>query len=135
MSRILRLERCRKVCNKFPAWNILNENMNGKNISPEALEMVASRFKILSEPLRLRILQSLQEGEKSVTELTELTETSQPNVSKHLKILQSSGIVSRRQKGNTVFYSIADESIFTLCEVVCNSLESRLKSQAEIFAQ
>jgi len=108
--------------------------MNGKNMSSEALELVANRFKILSEPLRLRILQSLQNGEKSVTELTDLIETSQPNVSKHLKILQTSGLVKRRQKGNTVFYAIADESIFTLCEVVCNSLEARLKNQAGIFA-
>ncbi len=103
-------------------------------MSFEALELVANRFKILSEPLRLQLLQLLQEGEKSVTELTELTQTSQPNVSKHLKMLQTSGLVKRRQKGNTVFYAIADESIFTLCEVVCNSLETRLKNQTEIFA-
>jgi len=108
--------------------------MDGKKMSLEALELVADRFKILSEPLRLRILQCLQNGEKSVTELTDLIETSQPNVSKHLKILQTSGMVKRRQKGNTVFYSIADESIFTLCDVVCNSLEKNLKNQAEIFA-
>lgn len=103
-------------------------------MSFEALELIANRFKILSEPLRLQILQHLQNGEKSVTELTDLIETSQPNVSKHLKILQTSGLVKRRQEGNTVFYAIADESIFTLCEVVCNSLETRLKNQAEIFA-
>jgi len=104
-------------------------------MSVEAIEMVAYRFKILSEPLRLRILQCLQSGEKSVTELTEAIETSQPNVSKHLKILQTSGAVKRRQEGNTVYYSIADESIFTLCDVVCNSLETRFKNQAEIFSQ
>lgn len=97
--------------------------------------MVANRFKILSEPLRLRILQSMQDGEKSVTELTELNRTSQPNVSKHLKILQTAGLIRRRQTGNTVYYAIADESIFTLCELVCNSLETRLKNQADIFAQ
>jgi DNA-binding transcriptional ArsR family regulator len=108
--------------------------MNEKNLSSEALELIANRFKILSEPLRLRILQCLQSGEKSVTALTEAVETSQPNVSKHLKILQTSGLVKRRQKGNTVFYAIADESIFTLCELVCDSLETRLKNQAEIFA-
>jgi ArsR family transcriptional regulator len=100
----------------------------------EALQLVANRFKTLSEPIRLRILQTLQDGEKSVNELTEAVETSQPNVSKHLKILQDAGIVRRQQQGNTVYYSIADESIFTLCEVVCGSLENRLRNQAEIFA-
>jgi DNA-binding transcriptional ArsR family regulator len=108
--------------------------MIGKNLSIEALELIANRFKILSEPIRLRILQTLQNGERSVTELTEAVETSQPNVSKHLKILQDAGVVKRQQQGNTVYYSIADESIFTLCETVCSSLETRLRSQAEIFA-
>ena len=108
--------------------------MPNKNLSIEAIELIANRFKILSEPIRLRILQTLQDGEKSVTELTETVETSQPNVSKHLKILQDAGIVKRNQQGNTVYYSIADESIFTLCETVCSSLETRLKNQAEIFA-
>jgi DNA-binding transcriptional ArsR family regulator len=108
--------------------------MGNKSLSNEALELIANRFKILSEPIRLRILQTLQEGERSVTELTEAVETSQPNVSKHLKILQDAGIVKRQPHGNTVYYSIADESIFTLCETVCSSLETRLKNQAEIFA-
>lgn len=103
-------------------------------MSAEAIGMVADRFKVLSEPLRLRVLQSLQEGEKSVTELTELTGTSQPNISKHLKLMQSAGLVSREQRGNAVFYSIADESIFTLCDVVCGSLSVRLKNQAGIFS-
>ena len=108
--------------------------MVNKNLSNEALQLVANRFKILSEPIRLRILQTLQNGEKSVTELTEAVESSQPNVSKHLKILQDAGIVNRQQIANTVYYSIADESIFTLCETVCNALETRLKNQAEIFS-
>jgi ArsR family transcriptional regulator len=107
--------------------------MANKNLSLEALQHIANRFKILSEPLRLRILQNLQDGEQSVSSLTEAVESSQPNVSKHLKILQDAGIVSRIQKGNTVFYYIADESIFTLCETVCNSLETQFKVQAEIF--
>jgi ArsR family transcriptional regulator len=108
--------------------------MNDTVLSDEALDLVANRFKIMSEPLRLRLLQSLQGGEKSVGELTELCRTSQPNVSKHLKILQAGGLVNRKQKGNTAFYSIADPSIFTLCEVVCGSLEERLRTQAGIFS-
>lgn len=109
--------------------------MENKVLSDAALELVASRFKTLSEPLRLKILQAMRDGEKSVTALTELTAASQPNVSQHLKILLSSGVVRRRQEGNTVFYSISDDSIFMLCDVVCGSLESRVRQQADIFAQ
>ncbi len=108
--------------------------MANKNLSREALELIAKRFKILSEPIRLRILHELQNGEKSVTQLTEAVESSQPNVSKHLKTLQDAGVVKRQQEGNTVYYSIADESIFILCETVCGSLETRFRNQAEIFA-
>ncbi len=108
--------------------------MSNKILSTEALQLVANRFKILSEPIRLRILQTLQDCEKSVTELTKMVDSSQPNVSKHLKILQDAGIVKRYQQGNTVYYSIADDSIFTLCEVVCNSIEFDLKSKANFFS-
>lgn len=107
--------------------------MTQKRLSNEALDLIASRFKVLSEPIRLQILHTLQEGEKSVNDLTEAVQTSQPNVSKHLKILQNAGILSRQQHGNTVYYTIVDESIFNLCETVCDALEERLRNQAEIF--
>ena len=107
--------------------------MAKKNLSNEALEMMALRFKVLAEPLRLRILHNLQDGEKSVNEISEAVEASQPNISKHLKILQDAGVLNRQQKGNSVYYSIADESIFKLCDLVCNSLEKRLENQARIF--
>jgi DNA-binding transcriptional ArsR family regulator len=100
---------------------------------PEALQLVAERFKILAEPIRLRILQSLEAGELSVNEVTTAVESTQPNVSKHLKILQDAGIIARRQEGNTVFYRIADESIFQLCELVCASLKERYASRSAIF--
>ena len=96
--------------------------------------MIGARFKVLAEPLRLRILHALQDGEKSVGELSETVGASQPNVSKHLKILQEAGVLKRRQDGNAAFYSIADESIFELCGVVCNSLEKHLESRARILA-
>jgi ArsR family transcriptional regulator len=108
--------------------------MKDKNLSIEALNLIAERFKVLSEPIRLQILTILQEEEKNVNELTKAVQTSQPNVSKHLKILLKNGILNRKQYGNTVYYSIADESIFTLCETVCGSLEEQLKSKAEIFS-
>jgi len=100
----------------------------------EAIHGVAERFRILSEPIRLHILQALRDGELTVTDLTRELEISQPNASKHLKMLQEAGILRRDQRGNSVFYEIADDSIFELCEVVCGSLEARFREKAEIFA-
>ena len=104
-------------------------------LSPEAIELVASRFKILGEPLRIRILQALQRGERSVGELAELVGSTQPNVSKHLRILQDAGLVGRRQEGNTVFCFIADPGVIELCDAVCDSLEARLASNAKMAAE
>ncbi|HYM62512.1 MAG TPA: metalloregulator ArsR/SmtB family transcription factor [Thermoanaerobaculia bacterium] len=108
---------------------------NGKveTLQPEALELVAARFRILAEPLRLRILQQLHEGEKNVSELTAILQTTQPNVSKHLRLLQDAGFVGRRQTGNTVYCFIADSSVFDLCNLVCTGLEARLASHAELL--
>ena len=104
-----------------------------RKLSPEALELVAARFKVMSEPLRLRILHELQGGEMSVMEITEAVESSQPNVSKHLKVLQDAGLVTRRQEGNTVYCSIADATVFELCDVVCSSIREHLSAKAGVL--
>jgi len=108
--------------------------MAKKNLTPEALKLIANRFKVLSDPIRLQILHHLQEGEMSVGDLALAVETSQPNVSKHLKILQREGILVRNQHGNTVYYEISDQTIFALCETVCDALEEKLKEDARVFA-
>jgi ArsR family transcriptional regulator len=105
----------------------------GRDLSPQAFEMIARRFRVLSESTRLRLINLLQYGEMTVTELTAALPTSQPNVSKHLKILTDSGILRREQRGNTVYYSIADETILDLCGVVCDSLGKRYEKQASLF--
>jgi DNA-binding transcriptional ArsR family regulator len=105
-----------------------------KEMSPEALIMVAERFKVLAEPIRLKLINLLRDGELTVNELTAQCSTSQPNISKHLKVLTDAGILQRDQRGNTVFYSIADQGIFKLCDLVCDSLNERLSAQAKIFA-
>ena len=102
-------------------------------MTPEALELVAARFRVLAEPLRLRIIHELQNREMSVSEITEAIESTQPNVSKHLKMLQGAGLIARRQEGNTVYCSIRDETVFQLCEVVCSSLRQRLEAHAGAF--
>ena len=103
-------------------------------MSPEALKLVAGRFRVLAESVRLRILQALESaGEMSIGDLAESLGLSQPNVSKHVKILIESGMVERRQEGNTVFCSIYDDSVFELCDVVCTSLRDRLIAQSAVL--
>ncbi|MBX3299994.1 MAG: winged helix-turn-helix transcriptional regulator [Acidobacteria bacterium] len=104
-----------------------------KKMSDEAVNMVAARFKVLSESIRLRILQSLESGRLSVSDLADAVDTSQPNVSKHLKLLQDAGLVARRQEGNSVYYTIADESVFELCDVVCGSLKEKFEERSAVF--
>ena len=104
-----------------------------QKMSPEAIAHVASRFKVLSEPLRLQMLQFLEKGEASVTAITNAVSSTQPNMSKHLRIMQDEGLVTKRQEGNTVYYRIADESVFELCEVVCGSLRNRFEAQSAMF--
>lgn len=102
-------------------------------LSDEALELIAARFRMLSEPMRLRLLNTLREHELSVGELVEQTGAGQANVSKHLGMLLDAGLVARRREGNNVFYRIADESIFTLCDVVCTSVGDRLVAQHQVL--
>jgi DNA-binding transcriptional ArsR family regulator len=98
-------------------------------LTREALELVAARFRAMGEPLRLHLLQELEGGERSVSALAESVESTQPNVSKHLKILQDAGLVKRRQQGTTVYYSIADEMVLELCDMICSRLHDRLEAQ------
>jgi DNA-binding transcriptional ArsR family regulator len=100
-----------------------------KGLTREALELVAARFRAMGEPLRLCILQELEDGERSVSTLAERVESTQPNVSNHLKVLQDAGLVRRRQQGTTVYYSIADAMVSELCDMICSRLRDRLEAQ------
>lgn len=104
-------------------------------LSPEAVEVIAERFRILGEPIRIRILQELENGERNVSELVAAISSSQPNVSKHLRILQESGVVARRQEGNNVYYAIADPTVIDLCDAVCSSVRDRLAGAAKLAAE
>jgi DNA-binding transcriptional ArsR family regulator len=111
----------------------MSRQIRSERLPAGAMELVAARFRVLAEPLRLRILQLLHDGEKNVSQLTELLETTQPNVSKHLRILQEAGFVGRRQLGNNVYCFIADSSVFELCDLVCTALDARLSTQARLL--
>lgn len=94
-------------------------------------EIMARRFRVLGEPMRLRILQALEKGEKPVNDIAALLATSQPNISRHLKALCQEGLLGRRREGLNVFYGISDSMVFELCELVCRSAEQHTLSQLE----
>src|ERR1035441_98384 len=90
------------------------------------VELIAERFRVLGEPMRIRLLDALREAPATVQELQQATGASQQNVSKHLGMLLRSGMVSRRKEGNFSLYAIADEGVFDLCEQVCGGMRRQL---------
>jgi DNA-binding transcriptional ArsR family regulator len=101
---------------------------------PERLvELIAQRFRVLGEPMRIKLLDSLRHGEATVGELQEATGASQQNVSKHLGILLQAGMVSRTKHGTSACYAITDESVFELCEQVCGGLRRQLSELDHIL--
>ncbi|MBW4637431.1 MAG: metalloregulator ArsR/SmtB family transcription factor [Gloeocapsa sp. UFS-A4-WI-NPMV-4B04] len=104
-----------------------------KSVPSEVLQQVAEYFSLLSEPMRLRLLNLLGDDEKCVQELVEATQTSQANVSKHLKIMWQAGILTRRSAGTSAYYRIEDDMIFELCSLVRDRLATRIEQQALHF--
>ena len=95
---------------------------------PEPLiDLVAQRFRVLGEPMRIKLLDRLREGDATVSELQAALGASQQNVSKHLGILRAAGMVARTKQGNQVRYSISDPTVFDLCEQVCGGVRRQLQ--------
>lgn len=110
-----------------------NQSKRGR-LGGEALEMIAGRFRVLSEASRLKLIIALEEGERNVSALVEATGLTQANVSRQLQALTEAGILGRRKEGLNVIYHIADTSIFEMCDHVCGSLQRRIEGQAGVFS-
>lgn len=101
-------------------------------IPPELAELIAARLRTIGDPMRIRILDLLRNGELSVGELSERLGTSQQNASKHLGVLLQAGIVGRRKVGTSAFYRVTDDSVFALCEQVCGGLQNQIAGLAAV---
>ena len=102
-------------------------------LSDPLIELVAQRFRVLGEPMRIKLLDRLHGGDATVGELQELLGVSQQNISKHLGILLSAGMVARTKQGNQARYSISDPSVFELCDQVCGGLRRQLQELEAIL--
>ena len=98
-----------------------------ENLPPEALIEVAAYFQALSEPTRLNILNYLRDGERNVGELALLCGFTAANISRHLTLMTKQGLVARESRGNSVYYRIADDSIYALCDLVCGNISRQME--------
>jgi DNA-binding transcriptional ArsR family regulator len=92
--------------------------------SDEVFDKAAELFRIMSAPMRLKILNCLGDGEKNVTYLLSKIDTTQPNMSQHLTTLYQAGILGKRREGVQIHYRIIDERVAKLCQAVCAKIET-----------
>ena len=103
-------------------------------LSDPLIELIAARFRVLAEPMRIKILDQLRAGDATVGALQETLGASQQNVSKHLGVLHGAGMVTRTKDGNRVRYAIADEGVFELCEKVCGGVRRQLEELDSVLS-
>lgn len=99
--------------------------------SEQLFEKIADRLKAMADPMRLRILHSLHDGELCVNDILDAVGGSQANVSKHLSVLRRTGLVDCRRVGVNIYYRIEDPTVFAICSSVCNSLERQVNTEKE----
>jgi DNA-binding transcriptional ArsR family regulator len=97
------------------------------------VHLIAQRFRVLGEPLRIKLLDALRDGSRTVGDLTESLGASQQNVSKHLGVLHQAGLIDRTKQGTFVRYAITDEWVFELCDLVCGSLRQQVSELDQLL--
>ena len=85
-------------------------------------DAVAAYFSVLSEPTRLRIMRSICETEKTVSQIVEEIGATQTNASRHLSLMFRAGVLARRKDGSLVYYRVADPTMVEICRTVCNRI-------------
>ncbi len=90
--------------------------------SDEVFEMAAEIFRVMSAPMRLKIISCLCNGEKNVSQLLDEVDTTQPNMSQHLSTLYQAGVIGKRREGVQIFYKIINDRVVTLCRAVCTQI-------------
>lgn len=90
--------------------------------SDEVFELAAEVFRVMSAPMRLKIISCLCNGEKNVSELLQEINTTQPNMSQHLNTLYQAGVLGKRREGVQIYYRIINDRVVTLCRAVCTQI-------------
>lgn len=104
-----------------------------RQFRPELIGHVVERFQALADENRLRLLMRLRDGECNVTTLSEELEISQASTSKHLSVLRQVGLVEVTRQGTQAIYRIHDESVFDMCQIVCDGVVRHIQEKQEIL--
>ena len=118
-----------KTIEKIKPTKLGNKTFKKKTSAKESLdsmdamfELAAETFRVMSAPMRLKIINSLCDEEKNVGQLLEEIETTQPNMSQHLNTLFKAKILGRRREGVQIYYRIINERVVTLCRALCTQI-------------
>ena len=126
------MSNCTTVCLCY-SWFMAKLTSTPHSLPEPLIELVAQRFRVLGEPMRIKLLDRLREGDATVGELQDALGATQQNVSKHLGVLHAAGMVARTKDGNHARYSISDPSVFELCDQVCGSVRRQVSELEELL--
>ena len=110
------------------ARRISKYESQGSVESDEVFDLAAELFRVMSAPMRLKIISCLCNGEKNVSELLEQIDTTQPNMSQHLNTLYKAGVLGKRREGVQIHYRIVNDRVVTLCRAVCTQIAIETES-------
>ncbi len=98
----------------------------------ELYKIHAEMCKVFSNPTRLEILNLLRNKELSVTEIIEKTKLSQANISQHLSIMKSKGIVASNRKSKNIYYKLTSPKIIKAFDIIKEVLAEKLKENEKL---
>jgi ArsR family transcriptional regulator len=90
---------------------------------------------VLADPKRLRLIDALRDGERSVGELAEALGITYPNVSQHLNVMREAGLVTARRAGTSAHYRLTYPQIIQACDIVRDVLRAQLADMASLASQ
>ena len=93
----------------------------------------ADFLRVLGHPVRLKLIEELKHGEKSVGYLVEKLKIGQSSISRHLLALRNAGILSSRQEKTTVYYNIADHDVFHVLRPIAVMLHKKFKESGKVL--
>jgi ArsR family transcriptional regulator len=109
-------------------------NANASEESDQVFDTAAELFRLMSTPIRLKIISALCGQEKNVSQLLAEIDTTQPNMSQHLATLHRAGVLSRRRDATQIYYRIGSERAATLCRAVCMQIAMEIDEEVDIPA-